>query len=99
MGRVVTIRFLRRRLSDYVERAAAGETILVLRHGHPIAVLRPPDGDERLARLPVNTLRTNIREALQIARRRPVLLTWRGSAAAVVAPAPEDVDSWWDFDE
>lgn len=98
MQRVVTVRFLRQRLSDYVERAAAGETILVLRHGHPVAVLRPPDVHERVVRLPVNTLRTHIRQALRIARRRPVLLTWRGTATAVVGPPPEDVESFWEFE-
>ena len=93
----MSIRFLRQRLSDYVDWAAAGDRILVLRHGHPIAVLRPPDPKERAVRVPVNTLRTNTRETLRVARQRPVLLTWRGAATAVVGPVPEDLEPWWEF--
>lgn len=97
MDSVVAIRSLRARVADYVERAQDGEEFVVVRHGRPVAILRPRISGERVVRLPVGTFRTNLRRALLIARRRPVLLTWRGQPAAVVAPLPDDFP-WEDWE-
>ena len=86
---VVDSSTLRRRASEYVGRASAGETILVTRRGRPMAFLRPPVPGERLTRISVTTFRRTLRAALRTARSRPVLLTWHGGEAAVVAPVPK----------
>ncbi|MBA2719236.1 MAG: type II toxin-antitoxin system prevent-host-death family antitoxin [Chloroflexi bacterium] len=86
---VVDSSTLRRRASEYVGRASAGETILVTRRGRPMAFLRPPVPGERLTRISVTTFRRTLRSALRTARSRPVLLTWHGGEAAVVAPVPK----------
>ena len=87
---------LRRQASEYVGRASAGETILILRRGRPAAILRPPVPGERATRLPVSTFRRTLRAALRAARSRPVLLTWWGGEAAVVAPVPAEIVEEWD---
>ncbi len=97
MEQVVTIRFLRARVADYVARAQQGEAFIVVRHDRPVAVLRPRIPGERVVRLPVGTFRSNLRRALLVARRRPVLLTWRGQPAAVVGPLPADFP-WEDWE-
>ena len=96
MENVVTIRFLRARVADYVARAQQGEEFIVVRHERPVAILRPRAPGERVVRLPVGTFRSNLRRALLVARRRPVLLTWRGQPAAVVGPLPDDFP-WEDW--
>ncbi|HYO93602.1 MAG TPA: type II toxin-antitoxin system prevent-host-death family antitoxin [Polyangiaceae bacterium] len=45
----VGIRQLKQHLSEYVERAAAGETIRVTDRGQPKAILAPVPGSGRLA--------------------------------------------------
>jgi prevent-host-death family protein len=47
----VGLRELRARLSEYVDRAVAGEDVLVTRHGRVIARLTTPDGRDALADL------------------------------------------------
>jgi sulfatase maturation enzyme AslB (radical SAM superfamily) len=54
-----------------------------------MAFLRPPVPGERLTRISVTTFRRTLRSALRTARSRPVLLTWHGGEAAVVAPVPK----------
>lgn len=90
MDKVVSVRILRCRVADYVARVQGGEQFVILRHGRPIALLRSRVNGERVVRLPVDTFRANLRRALAIARRRPVLLTWRGEPAAIVGPLPPD---------
>ncbi len=93
---VVDTATLRRQASEYVSRASAGETILVLRRGKPAAILRPPVPGERANRLAVSTFRRTLRTALRTARSRPVLLTWWGGEAAVIAPVPAEIAEEWD---
>jgi prevent-host-death family protein len=90
MEKIVSVRFLRLRVADYVARVQGGEQFVICRHGRPIAVLRSRVDGERVVRVPVETFRSNLRRALVIARRRPVLLTWRGEPAAIVGPLPSD---------
>ncbi len=45
----VGVRELKQKLSKYLERAAAGETITVTDHGVPKAVLGPMPGVDRIA--------------------------------------------------
>ncbi len=84
---VVTVRTLRRNIAVYAERAARGESIVVLRHGHPWAVLRRPLPGERCRSLSVTALRQDFRRGLLRARRAPVALTWRGKPLDVVVCA------------
>ncbi len=88
---VVDTATLRRQASEYVSRASAGETILVLRRGRPAAILRPAIPGERAPRVTVSTFRRTLRAALRTARSRPVVLTWWGGEAAVVAPVPAEL--------
>jgi prevent-host-death family protein len=86
MERAVDIATLRRRASELIGRASAGETILIVRRGRPVALLRPPIPGERTTSITVSTFRRTIRSALRTARSTPVLLTWWGGEAAVVEP-------------
>ena len=81
---VVTVRTLRRNLADYADRAARGESIVVLRHGRPWALLRPLLPGERCRALSVTAFRQDLRGGLLRARRSPVALTWRGRPLGVV---------------
>ncbi len=89
-GMVVTVRTLRRQLADYADRAARGESIVVLRHGHPRAMLRPLQAGERARAASVTAFRQDIRRGLLRARRSPVRLTWRGGELGVVVCAVPD---------
>lgn len=62
---MVGIRELKSRLSEYVDRAAAGETIVVTHRGRAKAELRPLSADARIEQL--------IREGRVIPPRRPGL--------------------------
>ncbi|MHB8959045.1 MAG: type II toxin-antitoxin system Phd/YefM family antitoxin [Candidatus Limnocylindrales bacterium] len=89
---VVTVRTLRRNLADFADRAARGESIVVLRHGHPWAMLRRPLPDERCRALSVTAFRDDLRRGLLRARRSSVRLTWRGELLEVVVSAvPSDI--------
>ena len=89
---VVTVRTLRRNLADFADRAARGESIVVLRHGHPWALLRPPFPGERCRALSVTAFRDDLRRGLLRARRAPVRLTWRGKPLdVVVCAAPSHI--------
>jgi antitoxin (DNA-binding transcriptional repressor) of toxin-antitoxin stability system len=92
MKNVVGIRNLRRGVNESLVRVSRGETIVVARHGHPIAIIRPLDGDETGQRVSVTTFRRNLRRALAVTRRRAIVLTWYGESVAVVAPVPPDFD-------
>jgi antitoxin (DNA-binding transcriptional repressor) of toxin-antitoxin stability system len=84
---VVTVRTLRRNLADYADRAARGESIVVLRHGHPWAMLRRPLPGERCRAASVTAFRQDLRGGLLRERRTPVALTWRGRPLDVVVCA------------
>ena len=49
MTTYVGVRELKAKLSEYLERAAAGETIVVTDRGKPKAELRPLSVEERIA--------------------------------------------------
>lgn len=89
---VVSVRTLRRRIADFAAHAAAGETVVVLRHGHPWAMLRPPMPGERYRTQSITSLRDDLRRGLLRARRQPLRLTWRHEALdVVVCAAPRDL--------
>jgi prevent-host-death family protein len=92
MQNVIGIRTLRRRVTESLVRVARGETVVIVRHGHPIAIMRPLKDGERAQRISVTTFRQNLRRTLAVTRRRAIVLTWYGDGAAVVAPVPPDLD-------
>ena len=91
MQNVIGVRSLRRRVSESLLRVARGETVVVVRHGRPIAILRPAVAGDTGRRISVTTFRDNLRRALAVSRRRAVVLTWYGDVAAVIVPAPPDL--------
>ena len=91
-GMVVSVRILRRHIADIATRPAAGETVVILRHGHPWAMLRQAVPDERCRTQSITSLRDDLRRGLLRARRRPLRLTWRDEALDVVVCAvPRDL--------
>ena len=84
---VITVRTLRRRIADFAARAAAGESVVILRHGHPWALLRPLLPGEHCRTQSITSLRDDLRRGLLRARRRPLRLTWRDEALDVVVCA------------
>lgn len=95
MQPVVTTRELRRDILDLAERAAEGESIVVMRHGVPVALLRKALPEEDLRRMPIERFRRNIAKSLRQAERQPQLITWHGrdslvltSLAVVLSPVP-----------
>jgi len=88
---VVTVRTLRRRMADFAASAAEGESVVILRHGRPWALLRPPLPGERCRTQSITSFRDDLRRGLLRARRRPLRLTWRDELLAVVVCAvPSD---------
>ena len=92
MQNVVGIRTLRRRVNESLVRVARGETVVIVRHGRPIAIIRPLKDGDTARRISVTTFRQNLRRTLAITRRRAIVLTWYGDGAAVVAPVPPDFE-------
>jgi len=81
---VVSVRTLRRQIADIAAHAAAGETVVVLRHGHPHALLRRLVPNERCRTQSITSFRNDLRRGVLRARRRPLRLSWRGKALDVV---------------
>ncbi len=81
---------LRRQPGICLARVSRGETFIVLRHGRPIAILRPPKEDEVCERRSATLLWRNIRDLLAEGRRKAVLITWYGEGSAVLEPLPAD---------
>ena len=79
---------LRRQPGICLARASRGETFIVMRHGHPVALLRPPREGEVAERRCATLLWRNIRDLLAEGRRKPVLITWYGIGTAVLEPLP-----------
>lgn len=92
MQNVIGIRTLRRRVNESLLRVARGETVIIVRHGRPIAIIRPLTEGDTARRISVTTFRQNLRRTLAITRRRAIVLTWYGDGAAVVAPVPPDLE-------
>ena len=90
MQHVIGIRTLRRRVNESLVRVARGETIVIARHGRPIAIIRPLRKGEAGRAISVTTFRRNLRRTLVVTQRRPIVLTWYGEGAAVVAPVPRE---------
>src|ERR1019366_6789560 len=68
MQNVIGIRTLRRGVNESLVRVSRGETIVVARHGHPLAIIRPLTGDETGRRVSVTTFRRNLRRTLAVTR-------------------------------
>jgi antitoxin (DNA-binding transcriptional repressor) of toxin-antitoxin stability system len=96
MEQVIPSGALRRQPGVCLARAASGETFVVLRHGHPIAVLRPPREAEITERRSATMLWRNLRELLAEGRRKTLLITWYGVGTAVLEPLPA---GWEEGDE
>jgi antitoxin (DNA-binding transcriptional repressor) of toxin-antitoxin stability system len=77
-------------------RAAQGETFVVLRHGRPVALLRPPGDQEVTERRSATLLWRNMRDLLAEGSRKPLLITWYGVETAVLEPLPSQ---WQEGDE
>ena len=92
MQTIIGIRTLRRQVTQSLVRVSRGETILVVRNGHPIAIIRPIADEETGRQVSVTTFRRNLRRTLAVTRRRPIVLTWYGAATAVVAPVPRHLE-------
>ena len=92
MQNVIGIRTLRRGVNEALLRVARGETIVLVRHGRPVAILRPLGEGELYRRVSVTTFRRNLRRAVLVSHRRPITLTWYGDGAAVLAPVPPELE-------
>jgi antitoxin (DNA-binding transcriptional repressor) of toxin-antitoxin stability system len=92
MARLVATHTLRTRLSDYVSRAAASESFVVLRRGRGIALLEGHAAAALLRGRPTPALRLSreLAHILELARREPLAITWYGTPAALLAPLPPD---------
>jgi antitoxin (DNA-binding transcriptional repressor) of toxin-antitoxin stability system len=96
MEQVIPSGALRRQPGVCLARAAQGETFMVLRHGRPIALLRPPREDAVTERRSATLLWRNMRDLLAEGRRKPLLITWYGVGTAVLEPLPSN---WEEGDE
>lgn len=81
---------LRRRAGTCLARVSRGDSFVVLRHGAPVAVLRPPGSQDVGRARGATLLWRNLRDLMAAARREPVLITWYGDAMAVLEPLPEN---------
>jgi len=79
---------LRRQAGACLARVSRGDTLVVLRHGHPVAVLRPPRSLETRRSRAATFLWRNFGDVMAAARRDPVLITWYGDGMAVLEPVP-----------
>lgn len=99
MQNVIGIRTLRRGVNEALLRVARGQTIVLVRHGRPVAILRPLADGETHRRISVTTFRRNLRRAVVVSHRRPLMLTWYGDGAAVLAPVPPDLELEFEEDD
>ena len=83
----MSVRMLRRHIARIAMSSAKGETVVILRHGHPWAMLRQALPDERCRTQSITLLRDDLRSGLLRARRRPLRLTWRDEVLDVVVCA------------
>jgi prevent-host-death family protein len=92
----VNIFEVKARLSDYLERAAAGERIVICRHNHPIAELRPVAA-ERTEPRPVGPLPGRPTFKVSPSFFEPLgddeIRRWEGGAALTAAPQTPAVRS------
>ena len=86
MDQTISTGSLRRRPGACLAQVSRGDTFVVLRHGHPVAVLRPPRASEVCASGTATLLWRNLRDLMAAARTEPVLITWYGDEVAVLEP-------------
>jgi antitoxin (DNA-binding transcriptional repressor) of toxin-antitoxin stability system len=84
--RTISSASLRRQAGLCLARVSLGDTFVVLRHGHPVAVLRPPRPHETPRRRAATLLWRNLGDVMAAARRGPVLITYYGDGMAVLEP-------------
>lgn len=98
----VSVRVFRAHLTDYAERASAGEQIVVRRRGRPVALLRAAAPREQLASIGFHQLRASMGRALRAADRgHSWLITYHGNPQLILSPVPEGLvpmhpDDEWD---
>ena len=88
MEQTISTGSLRRQPGACLARVSRGDTFVVLRHGHAVAVLRPPREREVCRSGTATLLWRNLRDLMAAARREPVLITWYGDGMAVLEPLP-----------
>jgi antitoxin (DNA-binding transcriptional repressor) of toxin-antitoxin stability system len=88
MEETISMDSLRRQAGVCLARVSRGDSFVVLRYGHPVAILRPPQAMEGSKRGAANLLRRNLRDLIAAARREPVLITWYGDEIAVIERLP-----------
>lgn len=76
MEQTISTGSLRRQAGACLARVSRGDTFVVLRHGQPVAVLRPPRASEACASGTATLLWRNLRDLMAAARRGPILITW-----------------------
>jgi antitoxin (DNA-binding transcriptional repressor) of toxin-antitoxin stability system len=91
MEQVIPSGALRRQPGICLARAASGETFVVLRHGRPVALLRPPRDEDVTERRSATLLWRNMRDLLAEGQRKALLITWYGVGTAVLEPLPDDL--------
>lgn len=86
---------LRRQAGECLARVSDGDTFVILRHGRPVAILRPAQTRDvwRRGRASATVMWRNLRDLMAAARREPVLFTWYGAGTAVLEPLPSDSES------
>ncbi len=90
MEQAITSGALRRQPGICLAAAARGETFVVLRHGRPVAILRPPRDEDVTERRSATLLWRNMRDLLAEGREKALLITWYGVGTAVLEPLPDD---------
>jgi antitoxin (DNA-binding transcriptional repressor) of toxin-antitoxin stability system len=90
MEQTISTGTLRRQAGACLARVSRGDTFVVLRHGHPVAILRPPRAREACISGQATLVWRNLRDLMATARREPVLITWYGDVMAVLESLPRD---------
>jgi len=88
MERTISMDSLRRQAGRCLASVSRGDSFVVMRHGLPVAVLRPPQDSEVCRTGAAYMLRRNLRDLIATARREPVLITWYGDGMAVLESLP-----------
>jgi antitoxin (DNA-binding transcriptional repressor) of toxin-antitoxin stability system len=87
----ISVRNFRANLTDYADRAAAGEEFVIRRRGSPVALLRAAKPAEQVEEITVHRLRTSIGRTLRGTQRgQRWLITYYGiPSQLVLMPVPE----------
>lgn len=86
---------LRRQAGECLARVSNGDTFVILRHGQPVAILRPAQTRDvwRRGRASATVMWRNLRDLMAAARHEPVLITWYGAGTAVLEQLPSGLHS------